>query len=152
MTVWVDADACPWEIRAIIVRAAERVGVSAVFVANRELRMAPSRLVRAVRVPSGLDVADGYIVKESAPGDLAVTADIPLAALLVRKGVVAIDPRGDLYSEENIGERLSMRDLLHDLRDAGVVGGGPKPFGDRAKQRFASTFDRCLTQALRKSF
>jgi uncharacterized protein YaiI (UPF0178 family) len=149
-TIWVDADACPGEVREIILRAAKRVRVRAVFVANRDLVLR-SEYATSVRVKKGADVADDHIASSSAPGDLAVTADIPLAALLVKKGVVAIDPRGGLYDEENIGERLSTRDLLHELRDLGVVvTGGPSRFDPRAKQRFAATLDSQLTRALRR--
>src|SRR5258706_10259993 len=133
VTIWVDADACPGAVKEIILRAAARVGVATVFVANKGIHLPPSPHLRAVRVPSGIDVADQYVVKESAPGDLAVTADIPLASLLVAKGVVAIDPRGALYSEENIAERLSLRDFFQGLRDAGEVTGGPKSFDAKAK-------------------
>jgi len=104
-----------------------------------------------VRVTEGPDVADAYIVEASASGDLCVTADIPLAARLVGKGVIAIDPRGDLYSEDSIGERLSVRDFAAGLRDAGVQTSGPPPFNLKAKQRFASTLDRELTRAVRST-
>ena len=148
-TIWIDGDACPGAVKEIALRAAERLRVSSVFVANKPLRLPLSPLVRAVRVAAGPDVADSHIVTESAPGDLVVTADIPLAALLVKKGVTAIDPRGTRYDEENIAERLSVRDLLSGLRDSGeITGGGPSAFDARAKQRFAATFDACLTRAL----
>jgi len=149
VTLWVDADACPGVIKEIILRAAERLAVPTVFVANKNIFLAPSKHVRFVRVAAGPDVADSYMVTESATGDLAVTADIPLASLLVAKGVIAIDPRGSLYSEENIAERLSVRDLMQGLRDSGEITGGPKAFDARAKQRFASTFDASLTRARR---
>ena len=149
LTIWVDGDACPGAIKEIVLRAAERTQVVVVFVANKLLHLPPSRVARAVRVAAGPDVADSHIVLHSEPGDLVVTADIPLAALLVPKGVVAIDPRGSLYSEENIAERLSVRDLMQGLRDTGELTGGPKAFDQKAKQRFASTFDACLTKAIR---
>jgi uncharacterized protein len=104
-----------------------------------------------VRVPEGLDVADAYMVEASAPGDIAVTADVPLAARLVDKGLIAIDPRGDLYSAASIGERLSIRDFMADLRGAGVQTSGPPPFNGKAKQRFAATLDRELTRAVRSA-
>jgi uncharacterized protein YaiI (UPF0178 family) len=105
--------------------------------------------VSFVRVTEGLDVADTYIVEASAPGDLCITADIPLAARLVDQGLIVIDPRGDLYSPASIGERLSLRDFMAGLRDIGVPTGGPAPFGLKARQRFAATLDRELTRAVR---
>ena len=149
MRIWVDADALPNEIKEIILRASARLGVETVLVANKNVSTGGGALVTLVRVDAGPDVADGYIVESSAPGDLCVTADVPLASRLVAKGVTAIDPRGELYSEDSIGERLSVRDFMAGLRDAGVTTGGPPPFDRRAKQRFASTFDRLLTRALR---
>lgn len=154
LTIWVDADACPAVIKEIILRASERTRVPVVFVANKQLRLPPSRgaaapMAQAVRVAAGPDVADSHIVQRSAPGDIVVTQDIPLASLLVPKGVVAIDPRGALYNEENIAERLSVRDLMQGLRDTGEITGGPRAFDAKAKQRFASTFDACLTRAIR---
>lgn len=150
LTIWVDADACPGPVRDIILRAAERLRLPIVFVAGKTLAAPRSPYVRVVRVAAGPDAADSHIVKASAPGDVAVTADIPLAALLVPKGVVAIDPRGALYSEENIRERLSIRDFMQGVRDAGVVTGGPRPFDAKAKQRFAATLDATLTRLLRE--
>jgi len=108
-------------------------------------------LVSFVRVTAGLDVADAFIVDSSILGDLCVTADIPLAARLVEKGLIVIDPRGDLYSAESVGERLSIRDFMADLRGAGVQTGGPPPFSVKAKQKFASTLDRELTRAVRSA-
>ena len=149
-TIWIDGDACPGAVKEIALRASERLRVPIVFVANKLLRLPTSPLVRSVRVDAGPDVADSHIVTESAPGDLVVTADIPLAALLVKKGVIAIDPRGTRYDDENIAERLSVRDLMAGLRDSGeITGGGPSAFDARAKQRFASTFDACLTRAMK---
>ena len=104
-----------------------------------------------MRVTEGPDVADAFIVEASARGDLCVTADIPLAARLVDQGLIVIDPRGALYSTASIGERLSIRDFMAGLRDAGVQTGGPPPFSYKAKQRFASTLDRELTRAVRSA-
>jgi uncharacterized protein len=151
LRLWVDADALPNEIKEIILRAARRLRVETIFVANKNVWVGDDPLVTFVRVTGGLDVADDYIVEASAPGDLCVTADIPLAARLVEKGLIAIDPRGDRYSEESIGERRSIRDFAAGLREAGVVTGGPPPFNLKAKQRFASTLDRELTRAVRDS-
>jgi uncharacterized protein YaiI (UPF0178 family) len=151
ITLWVDADALPTEIKEIVLRASHRLGVQTIFVANKNVWVNDDPLVSFVRVSAGLDVADSFIVESSTRGDLCITADIPLAARLVTKGVIAIDPRGDLYSAASISERLSMRDFMTGLRDAGVPTGGPPPFGLKAKQRFASTLDRELTKALRSN-
>ena len=147
--MWVDADALPNAIKEIILRASRRLSVETVFVANKNVWVGDGPLISFVRVTDGLDIADAYIVESSTSGDLCVTADIPLAARLVKKGVIAIDPRGDLYSAEGIGERLAIRDFMADLRGAGVQTGGPPPFSLQAKQRFASTLDRELTRAVR---
>jgi uncharacterized protein len=148
--IWVDADALPNDIKEIILRASARLGVETVLVANKNVATGGGDLVSLVRVDAGADVADSYIVEASAPGDLCVTADVPLASRLVEKGVTAIDPRGHVYSEDSIGERRSVRDFMAGLREAGMVTGGPPPFDRRAKQRFASTFDRLLTKAVRE--
>jgi uncharacterized protein YaiI (UPF0178 family) len=132
-------------------RASRRLNVQVVFVANKNVQIEDDPLVSFVRVSEGLDVADTFIVEASAPGDLCITADIPLAARLVAKGLTAIDPRGAVYSAESIGERLSLRDFMTGLRDAGVQTGGPPPFSLKAKQRFASTLDRELTRAVRSA-
>lgn len=146
MRIWVDADACPNIIKEMLFRAAERVEVELVLVANRPLRVPPSRHVRTVQVPAGFDGADQRIVAELAPGDLVITADIPLAALVIRKGGAALDPRGEIYTEANIGDRLAMRNLLDELRGAGQVTGGPKPLDARGRQAFASQLDRLLAR------
>jgi uncharacterized protein len=149
MKIWVDADALPGEIKDIILRAAERLKLPAVLVANKQLGVGLGRHVSFVRVRKGADVTDAHIYAASAPGDFCITADVPLAVALVGKGLTVIDPRGEQYSADNVGERLAMRDLMTGLREAGVETGGPPPFDARAKQRFAALFDRLLTQALR---
>ncbi|HEV8634918.1 MAG TPA: YaiI/YqxD family protein [Chloroflexota bacterium] len=149
MRIWVDADAVPADVKEIILRASRRRSVETIFVANKNVWVGDDPLVSLVRVTEGPDAADAFIVGSSAAGDLCVTADIPLAARLVEKGLVVIDPRGELYSRESIGERVSVRDFMAGLRDAGVQTGGPPPFGLKAKQRFASLFDTQLTRALR---
>ena len=146
--IWVDGDALPNEIKEIILRASERRRIETVFVANKNLSVG-GPLVSFVRVTEGADVADGYIVDASSPGDLCITADVPLAARLVAKGVTAIDPRGDLYDQSTIGERLATRDLLATLRSSGLETGGPPPYSPKAKQRFAALFDSLVTRALR---
>jgi hypothetical protein len=123
--------------------------VPAILVANKNVHVGNSAFVSFVRVAKGADVADAYVVEASAAGDFCVTADIPLAAQLVAKGLTVIDPRGDLYSTETVGERLAMRDFKEGLREAGVQTGGPPPYDARAKQRFAARFDQLITKALR---
>lgn len=150
MKIWIDADAAPGDVKQIVFRAAKRLNVETVMVANQPItppRSAPT--VRSVLVREGADVADKYIVLQSEPGDLAITADIPLAADLVAKGIHVIDPRGDQYSDANIASRLSMRNFMDDLRGSGVATGGAAPYGDKEKKAFASTFDRLLTKALK---
>ena len=146
MKIWIDADACPGPVKEMVVRAANRLRIPAVFVANKNVSLAASPFVSTVRVGMGLDVADGHIARSVERHDLAVTADIPLAAALVAKGVVVIDPRGARYSEENIGEALAVRNFMHELREGGVVTGGPKGFGPREAQQFAATFDQELAK------
>jgi uncharacterized protein len=152
MKIWVDADAAPRDVKDIVARAAARLQIEAVFVANQRLFMPLNNPhVTAVRVEGGPDVADRHIADSAESGDVAVTADIPLAAILVEKGVTALDPRGVVYSEENVRERLSIRDFMDSLRSSGVETGGPKAFGVRDKQAFAAALDRVLTAALRRS-
>ena len=147
--IWVDADALPGDVKEIILRASRRLQIETVLVANKRVATPDDPLVSLVRVDAGPDVADAYIVESSAPSDFCITADIPLAARLVEKGLTVIDPRGELYSAESIGERLAIRDFMAGLRAAGVQTGGPAPFDRRAKQRFAALFDRRLTAAMR---
>ena len=150
MKIWVDADAAPRDVKDVVARAAQRVERRAFFVANQRLWTPPNNsFVESIRVEGGPDVADDHIADNAEPGDLAVTADIPLAARLVEKGVSTIDPRGTEYSEANIGERLSVRDFMDGLRSAGVETGGPDAYGPKEKRAFASTFDRVLTKLMR---
>lgn len=152
LRIWVDADAAPRDVKDIVARAAMRLEVPAYLVANQRLRTpANNPFVSAVRVEGGPDVADDHIATEAHPGDLAVTADIPLAARLVEKGVKTIDPRGVEYTDENIGERLSVRDFMDQLRSSGVETGGPSSWGTRERRAFASTLDRVLTRLVRTS-
>jgi uncharacterized protein YaiI (UPF0178 family) len=151
MKLWIDADAAPRDVKDICLRASDRRRLEAVFVANQRLLLPPGYPhVSAVRVDGGPDVADRYIAEHAAAGDVAVTADIPLAAQLVPKGVVVIDPRGEEYTAESIGERLSVRNFMDGLRGAGVETGGHAAYGPRAKQAFANALDRALTRALRR--
>jgi uncharacterized protein YaiI (UPF0178 family) len=149
MKIWIDADACPRIIKEIVFRASERLDVPVCLVANTALAKHHSRLIATVVVAEGFDVADDYITEHATPQDLIITADIPLAARIVEKGAVGLDPRGELYTEENVGERLSMRDLMQELRSAGMIQGGPGQFSNTDKQRFASSLDRVLTRMLK---
>lgn len=144
MQIWVDADACPKPIKEILFRAAERVKVSLVLVANQPMQIPPSRYIRSMVVASGMDVADATIVELLQPGDLVITADIPLAALVVDKGGHALNPRGELYDKDNIRERLAMRDLMDELRGSGIDTGGPPPFNQQDRTAFANQLDRFL--------
>lgn len=146
MQIWVDADACPVVIKEIIFRAAERLKISTILVANQMLRTPPSRYIRAIQVPSGFDVADRHIVDQLPPGDLVITADIPLAAGVIERGAHALNPRGELYTKSNIQERLSMRNFMEELRSAGVETGGPAAFGQADRQAFGNALDRFLAQ------
>jgi uncharacterized protein len=151
LKIWIDGDAMPGEIKEIILRAAQRLKVPTILVANKNVHVGNGAFVSFVRVTKGADVADAHIVNKSGAGDFCVTADIPLAAALVAKGLTVIDPRGDLYSTETVGERLAMRDFMAGLREAGVQTGGPPPFDAKAKQKFAARFDHLLTKALREA-
>lgn len=144
--IWVDADACPGVIKEILFRAADREQLALTLVANHWLRTPPSRHIRALQVPPGLDVADTVIVQQLRPGDLVVTQDIPLAALVLEKGGHALNPRGELYTADNMAERLSMRNLMEELRGSGVQTGGPAPLHARDRQAFAAQLDRWLAQ------
>ena len=148
--LWLDADAAPRDVKEIVFRAAARLGVEVVLVANERVPLPPGvSTVTAVRVAGGPDVADRHIAEHATAGDVVITADIPLAAILVAKQVIVIDPRGELLSEGNIGERLAVRDFMDGLRGAGVETGGPRAYGPRDKQAFAGTLDRVLTRVLR---
>jgi uncharacterized protein YaiI (UPF0178 family) len=150
MTLWVDADAAPQPVKEICLRASDRLSLATVLVANQRLPLlAGYPHVSAVRVDGGPDVADRYIAEHAVRGDVAVTADIPLAALLVPKGIIVLDPRGEEYTAESIGERLSIRNFMDRLRSTGVETGGPAAYGPREKQAFANALDRALTRALR---
>lgn len=150
LKLWIDADACPRVIKEIVFRASERLNIPVLLVANKSLAKHSSKLVESIVVADGFDVADDYIAEHAAAEDLVITADIPLAARVVAKGGVALDPRGERYTEENVGERLAMRDLMMELRNDGLVHGGPNQFSLTDRQRFASSFDCMLTRMLRR--
>lgn len=150
MRIWIDADAAPREVKDIVFRASKRLGIETIMVANQ--RLAPpvgNPLVSAVRVDGGPDVADRYIAEHAASGDLVVTQDIPLAALLVPRLIAVLDPRGEEHTSETVGERLSIRDYMEALRMAGTLTAGPAPYDARARQAFAASFDRVLTRLIR---
>jgi hypothetical protein len=144
MRIWVDADACPGVIKDILFRAAERALVHMTLVANQAMRIPPSPFIRFVQVASGFDVADKHIVEQLEPNDLVITADIPLAAATIDKGAHALNPRGELYTKDNIRERLSMRNFMDELRGSGVATGGPAALNARDRAAFANSLDRFL--------
>jgi uncharacterized protein YaiI (UPF0178 family) len=145
MQIWVDADACPGEIKELLFRAAKRTQTKVTLVANQALRTPRSEFIGSIVVPSGMNVADRRIVELAQPGDLVITADIPLAAEAVAQGAEALDPRGELYTESNVSERLAVRNLLDELRGGGQITGGPSNFSAKDRQAFANQLDRWLT-------
>lgn len=146
MQVWVDADACPKVIKDILFRAADRLRVTLTLVANQPLRTPPSPYIKTVQVPAGFDVADDRIAGHVQPGDLVVTADIPLAASVIERGGHALDPRGAFYTRDNIREHLAMRNFMDGLRSSGVQTDGPSSFSQADRQAFANQLDRFLTR------
>jgi uncharacterized protein YaiI (UPF0178 family) len=149
--IWVDADACPVVIKEILFKAAERTGVALTLVANRPVRVPSLPCINFVQVASGLDVADNEIVKRLDVGDLVITADIPLAANVIEKGGLALNPRGELYTADSIKSRLSVRDFMDTLRASGIDTGGPPVLNKGDRQNFANQLDRILTRNLRKT-
>ncbi|HET7395359.1 MAG TPA: YaiI/YqxD family protein [Gammaproteobacteria bacterium] len=147
MRIWVDADACPKVIKEILFRAAQRAQVQVTLVANQALRTPASQHIKSLQVSSGFDVADNEIVKQVAADDLVITADIPLAAQVVEKGAYALNPRGELYTADNVKARLSLRDFMANLRDSGVPTGGPAPLSLSDRQAFANHLDRLLAKS-----
>lgn len=146
MRIWVDADACPVVIKEIVYRAAERLSIETILVANQMLRTPPSRFIRAVQVPAGFDVADDHIAQQVQPGELVITADIPLASAVIERGAQALNPRGEMYTPANIREKLAMRNFMEELRGAGVETGGPAAFSQADRQAFANQLDRFLSR------
>lgn len=146
MQIWVDADATPRPIKEILFRAAQRARLTTTLVANQGLSVPQSPYLKTVQVPAGFDIADNHIVQCCAAGDIVITADIPLAAEVVAKGALAIDPRGEKYTRENIRQRLAMRDFMEQMRSSGQVSGGPKTFNHQDRQAFANSLDRLLAQ------
>lgn len=146
MRLWVDADACPNVIKTILFRATERVEIPCILVANQAISIPPSKWIERRVVSSGFDVADNYIVEHVEPADLVITADIPLAAEVIDKGALAVNPRGELYSRENIKQRLAMRDFMEQMRSSGVQTDGPATFNQQDRMAFANTLDKLLAQ------
>lgn len=149
MRLWVDADACPNVIKDIIFRAADRVGVETILVANQYIRTPPSPNIRSLQVPGGFDAADAAIVERVESGDLVVTADIPLASAAIAKGALALNPRGELYTSDSIAQRLSLRNFMDELRGAGIDTGGPAALHARDRQAFANQLDSLLVRRKR---
>jgi uncharacterized protein YaiI (UPF0178 family) len=147
MQIWVDADACPAVIKDILYRAAERARVVLTLVANQPLRVPRSPFIKTLQVAAGFDVADHRIVQLAQPGDLVITADIPLAADVIGRGAHALNPRGEIYTKENIKERLALRNFMGELRNSGVVTGGPPTLGQGERRAFANQLDRFLAQS-----
>ena len=142
-----DADACPVTIKEMLLRAAKRTGVEITFVANQAISVPPYPSVRAVQVSSGFDVADNWIVAQAHKGDLVITQDIPLADEVITKGALALGPRGQIYTKENIKSRLNMRDFMETMRSSGIHSGGPAPLNQQDKQTFANQLDRWLSKS-----
>lgn len=147
LKIWVDADACPRVIKEILFRAAERTRIPLALVANQPLSTPPSRYITSIQVPGGFDRADQEIVRRCSPGDLVITADIPLAAEVIDQGGQVIDPRGERYTRDNIRQRLGMRDFLDSLRGSGIDTGGPPALNQADRQAFANQLDRLLARA-----
>ena len=146
MKIWIDADACPKVIKEHVYKIAGSKSISVTLVANAPMWIPTSPLINLIHVDQGADVADNYIVEHAKSTDLIITADIPLAALIVELGAIAINPRGEVYTEENISERLSIRDFMQELRDGGLDTGGPAPFGTKDKAEFANSLNRILSK------
>lgn len=150
LKIWIDADACPKMVKEVIFKASFRLKASVTLVANSYMNIPQAPNINLIQVEKGADVADFYIVENVQKEDLVVTADVPLAALVLEKGAVAINPRGELYTEENIGERLSMRDFKQELMDGGEMVGGPPPLGPKDKAKFTNAFDKITTKMIRR--
>ena len=146
--IWVDADACPNVIKDILFRAAERARIRVTLVANQWLQTPPSRFIQSIQVAAGIDVADSEIVRLCDAGDLVITADIPLAALVIEKSALALNPRGELYTADSIAQRLSMRNFMDELRGSGINTGGPPSLHARDRQAFANQLDQWIARRI----
>ena len=147
--IWIDADACPKTVKEVIFQVSGRLKIEVTLVANSYLQIPKSPYITIIQVEKGADIADFYIVEHCTKDDLIITADIPLASLVVEKKAIAINPRGEVYTEENISERLSIRDFMQDLRDSGVDTGGPPPLGQKDKIAFTNSLNKIITQLMR---
>jgi len=150
MDIWIDADACPNPVKEIVFRAARRLELAVILVANQPVRTPPGGRVRSVVVSRELDAADDYIAEHADDGDLVVTADIPLAARLVERGLLVVNPRGETYTADNVRQKLAMRDFMETMRASGEVHGGPAAFGPRDRQAFANALDRLLRRQVQR--
>jgi len=148
MKIWVDADACPVVIKEILFRAADKRGIALTLVANQTLRIPPSPNIDMLRVGAGFDIADNAIVQRVTAGDLVITSDIPLAAEVIERGGEALNPRGELYTTDNIRDRLTMRDFMDTLRGSGIATGGPPALSQSDRQSFANALDRWITRRI----
>lgn len=146
MQIWVDGDACPGEVKALLFKAAVNRKVHVTVVANQSIHTPKAQYIATVLVPSGMNIADRKIVELATSGDLVITADIPLAAEVIAKGALALNPRGELYTSDNIGGRLAMRDLMDELRGGGLITGGPSGYSAKDRQAFANQLDRWLSK------
>lgn len=151
MNVWVDADACPKAIKQVLFKAAERLQISMTLVANQYIPIPPSKVIKSLQVAQGFDVADNAIVDAVAQGDLVITADIPLAAEVVAKGATALNPRGTVYTKENVRDYLQRRNRAEELRATGMISGGPAALDKKDVQAFANALDRTLALGLKRS-
>ncbi len=147
MKIWVDADSCPVAIKEMIFKAANRMQIETTFLANHYIKIPPSAYLHFSQVQQGFDVADDEIVERCEVGDLVITSDIPLAAEVIEKGAQALSSRGELFTKENIGGRLNIRDFMDTMRSSGIQSGGPAPLGPQDKQKFANQFDKILAKA-----
>ena len=146
MRIWVDADACPGPIKQTLFRAAQRTGIELTLLANHGMQVPAAPNIKFLQVEKGFDVADDAIVQRAEPGDLVITADIPLAAEVIEKGALALNPRGELYTRDNIRSRLNIRDFMSTLRDSGVQTGGAPPLSQADRQQFANRLDTLLAK------
>jgi uncharacterized protein YaiI (UPF0178 family) len=149
LKIWIDADACPRPVKELVFRASERLNIPVVMVADRQVGRPGGSLVSTIVVPKDMDSADKYIEQKVQESDLVITADLPLAAAVVEAGAVGINPRGEVYTEDNVRERLSMRDFLMGLRETGQELGGPAPYSKKDREKFAASLDRELTRLRR---
>lgn len=149
MKIWVDADACPNVIKNILFKASERTKIPCILVANQKINTPPSAYISSKQVSQGFDVADDYIVQHIESGDLAITADIPLASEIIDKNATAINPRGEIYTKENIKQRLAMRDFMEQMRSSGIQSGGPAAFNQQDRMAFANSLDKLLVNKVK---